>query len=559
MNENVACYVRVSSSLQAGEDKYSIPEQKDILTAICTRNNWNPVFFEDIGISGNTIRLRPQLKKILKACSDGVFKKVLVVDQDRLTRNVSDLQYIKDIFIENGISLVINGNILDLSNEDDDFISDINGVFSKRERRVIAKRTARGKHQKAKQGKIPTSGFNIPYGYGLDDDDRIVINEEEAKTVRMIFKLITEKGMSCYKIADKLNVLGIPTRSKTFGKILRLKTSSKVYDPKWTRSSVNSITRKELYYQDKYILGKHSKYYLEPVYIDKEPIISRKLFEKARSQTTKNKSFHGRVSTAVYILTGKIRCKKCGYAFIGGRWNNKKENRIFYYYRDLGKSNKLKKDFGIERCNSASIKKDLIENIVKNDIKEFLINPKTLENYLNENNEDNELADIKYQIIKNDSETSKLIDLYADLFIPDPLQEKLIKEKIKQTQEKARTLQALKFEIENKQEALKIKKDSIEKVSYLLEKIGEGIEKLEEWEWKRLIDKLVKKIEIDSICGQGKTIKLDVHITYNFNKLVSENSYECTDKVNSPSPGSNKSGNQGFGSLRHILTQPPER
>ncbi|MBC8386436.1 MAG: recombinase family protein [Actinobacteria bacterium] len=463
------------------------------------------------------------------------------MDQDRLTRNVSDLQYIKDIFIENNISLVINGNILDLKNEDDDFMSDIQGVFSKRERRVIAKRTARGKHQKAKQGKIPTSGFNIPYGYRLDDDDRIVINEEEARTVKMIFKLIAEKGMSCYRIAEKLNALGIPTRSKTFGKILRLKTSNKVYDPKWTRSSVNSITRKELYYEDKYILGKHSKYYLEPVYIDKEPIISRALFEKARSQTTKNKSFHGRVSTAVYILTGKIRCKKCGYAYIGGRWRNKAG--VFYYYRDLGKSNKHKTDFNVEKCNSASIKKDLIENIIKNDIKEFLINPGTIEKYLNENKEENELADIEYKIIKNDSETSKLIDLYADLFIPDPLQEKLIKEKIRQNQKKAKELQALKFEIENKQEAIKIKKEGIEKVSYLLEKIGEGIEKLEEWEWKRLIDKLVDKIEIDSTCGQGKTIKLDVHITYNFNKLVSENSYECTDKVNSASERSNKTGN----------------
>jgi len=174
--ENVACYVRVSSPLQAGEDKYSVPEQKDILTGICTRNNWNPVFFEDIGISGETIRLRTQFKKMLKACSDGILKKVLVVDQDRLTRNISDLQYIKDSFIENNISLVINGNILDLSNEDDDFMSDIQGVFSKRERRIIAKRTARGRYQKAKQGKVPNAGFNIPYGYKLDKEDKIVIN-----------------------------------------------------------------------------------------------------------------------------------------------------------------------------------------------------------------------------------------------------------------------------------------------------------------------------------------------------------------------------------------------
>ena len=172
-------------------------------------------------------------------------------------------------------------------------------------------------------------------------------------------------------------------------------------------------------------------------------------------------------------------------------------------------------------------------------VKEFLINPKTLENYLEGNKEENnELADIEFQIIKNDSETGKLIDMYVDLFVPDPFQEKVIKEKIKQNQEKARNLQALKFQLENREEALKIKRNEIEKVSYLLKKIGEGIERLEDWEWKRLIDKLVEKIEIDSTCGRGKTVKLDVYITYNFDKLVSENSYQYTDKVNCPPEGS---------------------
>ncbi len=540
MNENAACYVRVSSSLQAGEDKYSIPEQKDILTGICTRNNWNPVFFEDIGISGETIRLRPQLKKMLKACSDGIFKKILVVDQDRLTRNISDLQYIKDSFIENNVSLVINGNILDLKNEDDDFISDIQGVFSKRERRIIAKRTARGKYQKAKQGKIPTAGYNIPYGYKLNKENKIVINEEEARVIRMIFNWIADKGMSCYKIATKLNNLAIPTRSKIYGKIIRSRINNKIYESKWTRSSVDHIIKKEMYYQDKYLYT--SKFYDELVFIEKEPIISRELFENARSQTIKNKSFHGRVSTAVYILTGKIRCKKCGSAYVGARWHNKKEGRISYYYRDLGKSNKVKEYK--QRCTSASIKKDLVENIIKNDIKEFLVNPKTLESYLdNSKEEDNTLADIEYQIIKNDSEMGKLIDLYAEMFIPDPVQEKVIKEKIKQIQGKARTLQALKFEAENKAEALKLKRNKIEKISYLLKKISEGIEKLEDWEWKRLIDKLVDKIKIDSTGRQGKTVKLDIYITYNFDKIINQKTYYYTDKVNSASERGNKTSN----------------
>lgn len=538
--ENVACYVRVSSSLQAGKDKYSIPEQKDMLTDICTRNNWNPIFFEDIGVSGETIIKRPQLKKMLKACSNGTFKEVHVTDQDRLTRNLRDLQYIKDIFIENNVKLVINGNILDLSDEDDDFKSDIDGIFSKRERRIIARRTARGKYQKAKQGKIPTSDYNILYGYKCDDQSRIVINKEEARVVRKIFNWIANKGLSCYKIAEKLNTLGIPTRSKSYGKIIRSRINNKIYEAKWTRSSVNHIVRKELYFKDKYIYT--SKYYEEPVFIDKKPIISKKLFEKARNQSTKNKSFKGRGATALYILRGKMRCMKCGRAYVGSRWHSSKSGKTRYYYRDLGKSNKIREYE--EKCTSASIKKDLIENIVKKDIKEFLVNPKTIELYLDGGKkEESELVDIKYQIIKNDSEMERLIDLYSKMFIDDPAQEKIILENIKENKEKSKALQALKFETENKAEILKIKRDNLRNISHLLKKIGEGIEKLEDYEWKRIIDKLVDKIEIDSIGGHGKTVKLDIYITYNFDKIVSEKPSHCTDQVHSASKRSFKTCN----------------
>jgi len=534
-DKKVACYVRVSTSSQAKDDKYSIPEQIDILKNICRKNNWDYDLYQDLGISGETIEARPRMIELLNNCKKGNYKKVLVVDQDRLTRNVRDLQFIKDIFIENNISLVINGNILDLSDEDDDFMSDIQGIFSKRERRLIAKRTSRGKHQKAKQGKIPTSGFNIPYGYKLDENEKIIINEEEARIVRMIFKWIAEKGMSCYKIAEKLNSLGVPTRSKSFGKILKLRVKNEICEPKWTRSSVNHITRKELYYRNEYALGNRSKYYIEPVYVDKKPIISRELFEKARSQATKNKSFHGRVSTAVYILTGKLRCKKCGYAYVGGRWHDK-DGIYYYYYRDLGKK---RKEYPA-KCQGGSVKKELVENIIKNDIKEFLSNPNILEKYLTNlkgNRKENELADIKFQIIKNDSEMKKLIELYAEMFIPDPIQENVIKEKIKQTQEKARELQALKYGIENKEKALKVKRNEFEKISYLLKKIGEGIEKLEEWEWKRLIDKLVSKIEIDSTTSQGKTVKLDIYITYNFESIMNHKTNYYTDNVHCSSQG----------------------
>ncbi len=42
-------------------------------------------------------------------------------------------------------------------------------------------------------------------------------------------------------------------------------------------------------------------------------------------------------------------------------------------------------------------------------------------------------------------------------------------------------------------------------------------------DWKRIINKMIEEIGIDSIHGYGKTNKLDVYITYNFGNLLESN------------------------------------
>ncbi len=221
-DKKVACYVRVSTASQTKDDKYSIPEQIDILKNICMKNNWDYDLYQDLGISGETIDARPKIIEMLNNCKKGIYHRVLVVDQDRLSRSVKDLQIIKEIFKDKKIKLMFQNSVLDLNNEDDDFMSDIQGVFSKRELRIIAKRSARGKYQKAKQGKLPLGGNNVLYGYRLDKDDRIIIDEEEAKIVRNIFKWLANEGLSSYKIADRLNSLDVPTRFNKFGRINKI-------------------------------------------------------------------------------------------------------------------------------------------------------------------------------------------------------------------------------------------------------------------------------------------------------------------------------------------------
>lgn len=356
----------------------------------------------------------------------------------------------------------------------------------------------------------------------LDKDDRMIINENEASVIKLIFESIA-KGLSCYKVADKLNALGIATRSKEFNKSLKSRLSDKYFEPKWTRSTINHIVRKDLYYKGEYIVCKNSKYdHIKPVAIKKEPVITFKLFEKTQEQLSKNKSFHNNQAIAVYILTGKMRCLKCNSAYVGGRWNDR--SKIYYYYRDLGK-----KDRGYNtRCNGASIKRDLIENVIKEDITNYLENPDTIKKYLKtftitSNNDIDKKIDTKM------SEINRLLDLYSE-DIPKEVKDLNLIQLIKQKHEELDELKKLKTEIDQKEDIKKMKDDKLNNLSKLLKEISKGISNLNEWDWKAVINKLIDKIEIDSISGLGKTNKLDVYITYNFNKIL-ENTCQWTDKV----------------------------
>ena len=547
-DKKVACYVRVSTSSQAKDDKYSIPEQIDILKNICMKNNWDYDLYQDLGISGETIEARPRIRELLNNCKKGIYKRVLVVDQDRLSRSVKDLQVIKEIFKDNKIKLMFQNSVLDLDNEDDDFMSDIQGVFSKRELRIIAKRSARGKYQKAKQGKLPLGGNNILYGYALDKDGRIIVDHEEAKVVRNIFNWLANEGLSSYKIADRLNSLGIPTRFEKLGRIRRSVKYNQVYKNKWTRSSIKHILSKELYYKDEYIYAKKSKFnFIDPVHIKKEPIISKELFEKAKKQSYFNRSSINN-STVVYILTGKMKCLKCGRPYCGGRYHSQERDMTYYYYRDMGRSNRARELVGY-LCSSASIKKDLIEGVIKNDIRQFLLNPENINKYLLDDsnkclNTDFKVVELEDKKAKINEEIDMLLDLYSNKDIPKSITTKNIARKLKDKDLEIKNLDNIIYELKNKEMVEKVKMEKINNIKILFKSLIKGIEKLDNLDWKKIINKMIEEIGIDSIHGHGKTNKLDVYITYNFSNLLEDSkTLHWASEVNSASERSNKTGN----------------
>ncbi|MHB1346058.1 MAG: recombinase zinc beta ribbon domain-containing protein, partial [Candidatus Humimicrobiaceae bacterium] len=325
---------------------------------------------------------------------------------------------------------------------------------------------------------------------------------------------------------------------------------NKVYINKWTRSSVKHILSKELYYKDEYVYAKKSKFdFIEPVPIKKKPIISKELFEKAKKQSQFNRSSMNN-STVEYILTGKMKCLTCGRPYCGGRYHSQKSGITFYYYRDTGRTNTAR-ELGY-LCNSASIKKDLIEGIIKNDIKQFILRPENMNKYLlfdncNESlNKDFTITELENKKSKINKEIDLLLDLYSNKDIPSSISSENIAKKLNEKDKQIKNLDNAIYEFKNKAIVSKLKIEKINNIKNLFKGLVEGIEKLDNLDWKKIINKMIEEISIDSVYGYGKTNKLDVYITYNFNTFLSDKKYlHWPSEVNCTSKRSIKTSNSG--------------
>ncbi|WP_306438863.1 recombinase family protein [Luxibacter massiliensis] len=155
----------------------------------------------------------------------------------------------------------------------------------------------------------------------------VQVNEEEAKTVRLIYELFLE-GHTPFSIAKELTKQGIKT---PMGK------------DKWVQSTVQSILQNEKYRSDAllqktftvdFLSKKHKKnegevpqYYVEGSH---EAIVSPHIFEIVQAEMKRRLSSNSKYS-GVNIFSSKICCGECGGWYGAKVWHsNDKYRRVVY-------------------------------------------------------------------------------------------------------------------------------------------------------------------------------------------------------------------------------------
>ena len=507
----VYTYTRVSTAMQI--DGYSLDAQKAKMKAYADYNDYEIVGeYEDAGKSGKSIEGRAQFSQMMediKSGKDGV-SYVLVFKLSRFGRNAADVLSSLQVMQDFGVNLVCVEDGIDSSKDAGKLMISVLSAVAEIERENIRVQTMEGRIQKAREGRW-NGGF-APYGYQLVDG-KLIINEEEAEAIRVIYDQYVHTDIGANGIAKYLENHGIRKIPRQNGKnplfdahLIRLILKNPVYCGKiaYGRRKTEKVrgTRNEykLVEQDNYLLadGQH------------EAIVSEEVWQAAQvkllAQAKKYEHVNRGKDEHVHLLSGIVKCPVCGAGMYGNKSIKHKADgtkyKDFYYY-----GCKHRTMIRGHKCDyKKQIREELLDDAVAEVIVKLVSNPKfaaMMQEKINMKVDtaaiDQEIANYEKQLRQHYSIKSKLAE-EIDSLDPDDrhyvrrkadLDDRLYRmyDKIEDTESLLIAARAKKQAIE----AEKLTGDNIYKVLIYFEKLY-GM--MNEVERRQLIEALISEIQI---------------------------------------------------------------
>lgn len=274
---NVAAYIRVSTENDEQTSSFEL-QQNDFTERIQANPNWNFVgIYSDEGISGTELSHRKGMLQMLEDCRAGKIDYILAKSIARFARNVVDcLSIIEELKNMNPpVGVYFEADNLYTLDSTGTLVLTIMATLAEEESRnksvimnwSVEKRFSRGI-------------FLIPelLGYDKDEDGNLIVNEEEAETVKVIYDLFVN-GWSPSEIADLLteygrktklgnevwnpgSIRGVIENERHCGDIIARKT--------YTPNFKNHKSKKNVDQRNQYTYRDHH-----------EPIVSREVFNAA--------------------------------------------------------------------------------------------------------------------------------------------------------------------------------------------------------------------------------------------------------------------------------------
>lgn len=326
-----------------------IMQQKYYAEYVRRRPGWTLIeIYADEGISGTSLRHRDEFVRMLKDCDEGKLDLIVVKSVSRFARCAED-------FLACINKLTYHRPPIGVYFENE-------GIFTLDRSKELTLTMLAGFAQEESHAKSTSMISSITQrfwleifltpqllGYDNDEDGNLVINEDEAETVRFIFSMYLY-GHSCGVIAKKLESLGRKT---------------KLGNTKWSASTVHGVLQNERHCGD--ILAWKT---WTPNYLDHKSIKNRpdENGDYDRDQHYIRDHHASIITRDDYIAVQKIMANAKyggrsfmpelrvnsggalhGFVSVNPRWGSFKTNDYFFASRSVGKSPRNEPLFNVKR------------------------------------------------------------------------------------------------------------------------------------------------------------------------------------------------------------------
>lgn len=403
----VAIYSRKSRFSATGD---SIDNQIQLCKEYCSSMMKNAeisefLIYEDEGFSGGNTN-RPNFQKLMQDAKAKKFEILICYRLDRISRNVADFSNTLEILQRYDIDFISIREQFDTSTPMGRAMIYIASVFAQLERETIAERIRDNMLELAKSGRW--LGGVTPIGYksspiSFFDENmkerkmhKLTPIPEQLKIVQLIYKLYLE-----HKSLSKVEAYFLENRITTRrgGNFDKAKIRIILSNPVYVKSTdavfdylsslgiavygiadgVHGLLR---YNKQKTVLNDNGR----SIKVDRstndwlvamsnhEGIIEGSDWIEVQKilELNKNKCFSS-ARTHNAILTGMLRCNKCGSNMTITHGGHSENNKKIFYYRCA-----MKKNSKGTRCDSKNVRADQIDTVIINSIKEIGCNKESI-------------------------------------------------------------------------------------------------------------------------------------------------------------------------------------
>ena len=463
LNLRVCFYARVSTDKD--EQLHSLKSQISFFNDYISKvPNWHFIgSYIDEGISGTSVNKREEFLRMIEDAKNHKFDLILTKEISRFSRSTLDsIKYTQEL-LQDGVGVYFLNDNINTILPDSELRLTIMSSIAQDEVRRLSERVSFGMRRSIDNGVV--LGCSNIYGY-IKDNGKLVIDETQAEMVRIIFDRYANTTDGLSKVSRYLYSLGY--KSKT-GKRLDTTILTRIIEnPKYKGYYCGHKT-KVLDYRTKHKKKLNKSDWI--VYKDNKnvpPIVSEELWNRAnkklkeRQDSFTNRAVNKKVFQNRYTYSGKIYCGEHNVTYHRSSAGKRKNNPVWecqIYRKESLKGCSNPRVFELELDE---IFKDLFNKLFirRNNIFDEIINE--CRNYLEINNNDNEIKTLESKILILNNKKDKLLELVMEEYLSKMDYKKqvdLINEEINIHQNKINELQNNKRDknyIENKINDIKV-------------------------------------------------------------------------------------------------------